>query len=382
MAEHAHPATVVILGVVEHSAQLIAESYQPAVFRAFFQRVQPDVICVERSPQEFLRGDYCEYSYEVQHIAVPFARQAGIPVYPIDWLPAADDQLLAWGVPDLETPPFIRTPDSYKQFLCFHDDAILRLDLFAAEAEAAREPIRQWYDQPRQSGERDFPRRLGLYRTYMQAMRIKAVARTHPGATILIVIGQMHKEDVEGILGAAPELAIIQPSSFGYPSPEAVDAATTRADLCAIASFNLLGVQSKEGPVDWGWLQRVVARLEEQPTAETRHFRTRLDVLTGGVGPEDAAQHYERIRMMARDDERFTFTGVKDAARIDSYYDPFGNLSVEQRARLEIARESYKGGRVEAAEGMRTHLLTSAGWSVLQRHQLEAYWDAYVVRMA
>ena len=100
------------------------------------------------------------------------------------------------------------------------------------------------------------------------------------------------------------------------------------------------------------------------------------------VGPEDAAQHYERIRMMARDDERFTFTGVKDAARIDSYYDPFGNLSIEQRARLEIARESYKGGRVEAAEGMRTHLLTSAGLSVLQRHQLEAYWDAYVVRKA
>jgi hypothetical protein len=64
--------------------------------------------------------------------------------------------------------------------------------LFAAETVAAREPIRQWYDQPRQSGERDFPRRLGLYWTYMQAMRIKAVARTHPGATILIVIGQMH----------------------------------------------------------------------------------------------------------------------------------------------------------------------------------------------
>src|SRR5437588_8449045 len=100
-------------------------------------------------------------------------------------------------------------------------------------------------------------------------MRIMAAARTHPGATMLIVIGQMHKEDIEGILGAAPEVAIIQPSSFGYPSPEAVAAATTRADLCAIASFNLLGVQSKVGPVAWEWLQRVVARLEGQPTAET-----------------------------------------------------------------------------------------------------------------
>ena len=80
MAEHAHPATLVILGVVEHSAQLVAESYQPAVFRAFFQRVQPDVICVERSPQEFLRGDYYEYSYELQHVAVPFARGGDTPL--------------------------------------------------------------------------------------------------------------------------------------------------------------------------------------------------------------------------------------------------------------------------------------------------------------
>ena len=50
----------------------------------------------------------------------------------------------------------------------------------------------------------------------------------------------MHKEDIEGILGGTPEVANTQPSRFGYPSPEAVAAATTRADLCAIASFNLL----------------------------------------------------------------------------------------------------------------------------------------------
>jgi hypothetical protein len=82
MAEHAQPATLVILGIVEHSAQLVAESYQPAVFSAFFQRVQPDIICVEGSPHEFLRGDYYEYSYELQHVAVPFAREEGIPVFP------------------------------------------------------------------------------------------------------------------------------------------------------------------------------------------------------------------------------------------------------------------------------------------------------------
>jgi hypothetical protein len=33
---------------------------------------------------------------------------------------------------------------------------------------------------------------------------------------------------------------------------------------------------------------------------------------------------------------------MKDRWRLDSYFDPFGNLSVKQRLQIEIARENSK----------------------------------------
>src|SRR5919199_2244670 len=260
--------TLVVLGV-EHSAQLLAESYQPAVFRAFFDRVRPDAICVERAPLEFLRGDYYEAAYEAQHIAVPYARERGIPLYPVDWMPPADDQALAWGVPDLDAPPFVRPAEDYHTFLRFRDESRLRLGLFFAEDAEARGHADAWYDAPRQVGERDFARRLGLYRTFMQAMRIKAACRAHPGGVVLVVIGYWHKHDIEKVLEGTPQVSIVQPSSFGHPTTEEVETHVARADLCAVASFNLLGVQSAAGIVAWEWLRRVVARLQpEETTAE------------------------------------------------------------------------------------------------------------------
>ncbi len=59
------PTRLVILGT-DRSPQLVAESYQPAVFQAFFERVAPDAVCIEHPPEEFARGDYGygEYAYE------------------------------------------------------------------------------------------------------------------------------------------------------------------------------------------------------------------------------------------------------------------------------------------------------------------------------
>lgn len=89
----------------------MAESYQPAVFRAFFEYVQPQAICIEPPPEAYVRGGYHngEYAYEKYHIALPWARERGVPVYPVDWIPHGDDQQLVWGVPDIEAPPFVRT---------------------------------------------------------------------------------------------------------------------------------------------------------------------------------------------------------------------------------------------------------------------------------
>lgn len=376
------PTTLVILGT-DHSPQLVAERYQPAVFRAFFERVHPDALCIEHPPAAFARGDwrYGEYAYEKRHLALPWARERGVPIYPVDWLPPADDQLLAWGTPDIEAPPFLRPWGYVRGFVSF-PAAQLDLDLFFAEADAARRPVDDWYDRSRQAGERDFPRRLGLYRTFMQAMRIKAVARQHPRATILVVIGYYHKGDIEGVLGGTAGLDIVQPSAFGHPAPAEVEAAGRREDRCAILSFNLLGVQSREGPVNWAWLGRLVAQLEQDgPTAEGALLGTRLAVLRSHLPPEEAAAQYAAIRSLPEAGGRFTFDGVEDRGRVDSYYDPFGNLTVGERALLELARERHKAGHAEAARQLRDELAGAARFHALQRQQLAAYWDEYVLNM-
>lgn len=371
------PATRLVILGAEHSAQLVAKSYQPAVFRAYLRRVNPDIICLEHPVEDYARNDfrYGQYAYEKHFIALPWAQERGIPLYPIDWVPPADDQMLVWGLKDLESPPFFR--HDYSRFLRFDADK-LALDLFVAESAETRQAVAAWYDQPRQEGERDFPRRLGLYRTYLQAMRIKAVINRHPGATILVLIGYFHKGDIERVLGQAPGLRITQPSAFGSPSATEIEAEVTRHDLLAILSFNLLGVQS-QGPVNWDWLARCLDRVEEGgATAETALLRTRRDVLHHHLPGEHAVARY---RALQPGTARFTFDGVQDRSRLDSYYDPFGNLTVAQRALLEIAREYYQLGRAADAERVKYHLVDVSDLSVLQSHQLLAYWDAYLQGM-
>lgn len=379
----ARTTTLVILGT-DHSPQLVAESYQPAVFRAFFGRVRPDAVCIEHPPEDFARGDYRygAYAYEKHRITLPWARERGAPVYPVDWIPDADDQRLAWGVPDIEESSFLRTESYVRSFVSFGEGMPAR-ELFFAEVEESRRPIDEWYDQPRQAGERDFPRRVGLYRTYMQAMRIKAVARQHPGGTVLVVIGYYHKADIERVLGDSPDIEIAQPSAYGHPTPDEIAAELRRDDLLAVLAFNLLGVQSRDGPVDRDWMRRCLARVEaERRDAETSLLGTRLAALTEELHPEDAILRYREILASAGEGPRFSFDGVEDRRRIDSYYDPFGNLSVGQRALLELAREEHKlGRRAEAREAWR-ELSDASGLSAFQRAQLEAYRDEYVSRMA
>ncbi len=111
--------------------------------------------------------------------------------------------------------------------------------------------------------------------------------------------------------------------------------------MFAIATFNLLGVQSKTGNVNWDWMGRTVARLEKQKQmAETLLLKTRLQVLMNQITTEEALTSYQKVFDLAKPEEQFTWAGVKDSSRIDSYFDPFGNLSLKQRAQIEIARES------------------------------------------
>lgn len=374
--------TLVVLGV-EHSAQLAGRAYHPGYLRAFFDRVRPAALCVERSPDEFARGDYYEFTYEVQHVAVPYARQHGIELCPVDWLPSRDDERLAFGRLEVVELPAVRTPSGFQGFLML-DSASLRRTLFYADSEPSRAQVRAFYDRPRAAGWPDFPRRLGLYRTFMQAMRIRAAVRTRPGQTVLVVVGAMHKDDIEHILAGDPGLRIVQPSSYGLPAVAEADAGLQEHDLAAILSFNLLGVQPLEGPVDWNWVENALERFaRSHPSApELPLLRARYAVLAQHQAPAVAAAAYERIAAALDSTARFAFTGVEDTRRLDSYYDPFGNLGVRQRALVEAAREWARAGQPARIEQLRTELLRTGVWSSLQRAQLGVYWERYIATVA
>jgi hypothetical protein len=374
----APPKTKLVILGVGHSSQLVAESYQPAVLRAFIDRVKPDAICIERSPQEFTRNDFYEFTYEQQYLAIPYAKEHRIPLYPIDWLPSAEDTSLAFNLPDLEKPLFVRRASGFLGFMTFTDKADLNRDLFYSETESSRNEQKTFANTPQV--EFDFARRLYLYRTFMQAMRILRAANDNRGKTVLVVIGSLHKNDIEQILNSEETLEIVQPSTFGRPDAASVMSAVKREDLLAVAMFNLLGVQSRTENVNWDWLKGVIARLEnESLTAEVLLLKTRLQVLTKQISPRAALEIYGRVFAMAEANEQFTWTAVKDRSRVDTYFDPFGNLSIRQRAQLEMARENSKLKQISPVEEARRQLRSQL--STTKAQQLDAYWEEYVSTM-
>jgi len=367
---------IVVLGVT-HSNQLVAESYQPAVFRAFFARVGPAAVCVERDPEAFARGSHHEFTYEIQGIALPWAAERHLPVHPFDWSPKPDDELLLYGA-TWDPPPLVRRPGALHAFLTY-DSTALTLPLFYAERDSVRKDYRDWYDAVPARHATDWARRLFLYRTFLQARRVAAAAAQYPGRTVLVVVGSYHTEDIERILAEDARFEIVKPSSFGQPTADEVAREVRVPDLFAIATFNLLGVQSRER-IDQAWVGRVVGRLAAPGrTPEVELLETRLGVLAGRVAPEAAAARYAEIAARPGADAKGTWNGVQDRSRLDSYFDPFGNLTIARRALLEAAREETKRGRTEEATRLRAQL--EAGLSPVQRIQLQAYWDDYVVKM-
>lgn len=368
---------VVVLGV-DHAAQLVNPLQQPAAMRAFFAAVDPDAICVERSPQRFSRRDHYEFTYEIQEVIVPWARETSTSICPFDWLPAQEDSALAFGIDDLERPPVLRRASGFQGFVSFPEERSLTQGLFFADAEQERARYREFYSAYPDKPRGDFARRLFLYRTFLQASAIAAAAREHPGGRVLVVVGAMHKDDIEKILSDDPRIRIVQPVDVAaQPDSTAIAGETRTEHHFAIANFNLLGVQSYGGNVDENWIQEVVHSLEQAaPGPETDLLRTRLDERQGRIKTDAALARYQRIAAEA-DGQRFSWDGIKDRARLDSVYDPFANLTVAQRAHLESARIHSAMGQHDEAERIRIQLRSELP-NELQQLQLDGYWPRYV----
>jgi hypothetical protein len=374
--EPPEPTRVVVLGV-SHAAQLVSRGQQGAAIRAFLDKVEPAAIGIERDPDSFARGDHYEFTYEIQDVIVPYALERGIPLHPFDWVPPMEDQRLGLGL-DLETPPEVRPLQGFGSFLTFTDPEELGRDLFFADdpEHPAMTQVRAFTGTPAPSAGADYPRRLFLYRTWHQARRVLHMARAHPGSTVVVVVGYFHKEDLEAILSASPGLTVEQPSEFGLPGDEEVQSRQSLKDLHAIAYMNLLALQSEAGVVDREWLAEVLDRLESSdPSLVVQLYRIRWNVLFGGTDPSEARTAYLALAAQTPEDLRFPWSGVKDAGRVDSYVDPFGNLGVRARLLLEAARGG-RTGEPDEIETIRAEI--EQGLFQRQRAQFAAYWERHL----
>lgn len=374
----AAPTRVIVLGV-DHAAQLVSEADQPAVLAAFIDQVAPDAICIERAPEAFARNDHYEFTYEIQDVVVPMARARRIALCPFDWMPPDEDERLGFGM-SVSQPLEVRRASGFQGFLAFPDAAARTRRFFHADDRANLAQVDAWARTASDAAtaRHDLPRRLFLYRTFLQAQRIAAAARAHPGGTVLVVVGEFHKHDIEDVLSGAADITLVQPSSLGLPAAEQIDAHDSRVYRLAIARFNVLGAQAATGNVDHAWVARVIAALAaENDDAEVELLRIRHARLTGAMTPEAAVAAY--CALAVRDDAHRAagWDGVLDRSRVDAYFDPFGNLRVDQRARVELARELAATGDAAGAEALRVAL--TGELTPRQARQFDAYWAREIV---
>ncbi|MCZ4109320.1 hypothetical protein O3U67_14595 [Brevundimonas diminuta] len=349
----------------------MAEGDQPGAQAAFIAALNPDAICIERPPAQAARGDYYEFTYEVQDIVLPYASTHNTPLCPIDWMPPVEDQLLAFGV-NLDAPPEVRAPTGFQGFLTFPDAKVLQRDLFAADLPETTAAWREHVLKPAPRADRDISRRLFLYRTFMQAQLVRAAALARPGETVLVVVGEFHKADIEAILAADPRIELVQPSALPRPDADAIAEATTPAHRAAILSFNLLGRQAETGIVAWDWIGRVLAEHEAaNPGDESRLLRLRHDQLTGLLSPVEAVAAWRALADEFPAETAFTWTGIRDHTRLDSWFDPFGNLLVKQRAQIELVRALYVAGQPDQANAVLADIRASL--NARKARQLNAY---------
>ena len=127
-------------------------------------------------------------------------------------------------------------------------------------------------------------------------------------------------------------------------------------------------------------MKDLMGELSSGPIAEKALFQTRLKVLTKEIGSEEAIMQYESAIMQAEAMEQFYFQSEDQDDRIDSYYDPFGQVSVKARLYIELAREYQKLENQRKVNELKERILGLSEWTKVGKLQLEGYWEDHVLR--
>ncbi len=302
--QEAGPAfEVLVLGTHHAPGMFLSAEYTPAHIRATLEAAKPDVVAVESHPRWFEQGRFHVVTYEAQGVAVPFARERGIPVHGVDW-----KDIEAWDRDEerrsLQRARRVQQMLSYSGSLdlSFFGKLIRRVGEGDRERDRRRRDIDWEYFNDVHSDEHGKSRWGGISpddknfaarRDRGIAANILEVMRDHPGKRLVVVIGAHHKTFLDILLARHEGVKVLRlGDDVPLPSDAQIEAAWTVQDLIACLGHNLDTGHSyfHAELADLDRMQGLLEELElrgERPDA-ARYFRARIDALSGRS--ETAAQ--------------------------------------------------------------------------------------------
>jgi len=117
---------------------------------------------------------------------------------------------------------------------------------------------------------------------------------------------------------------------------------------------------------------------EYQQPAVIRAFlyNIKYEINQKTISHDKAIQQYKLLIQETGKKINFKWTGVKAFNRLDSYFDPFGNMKVWQRINLELAREYFMVNDMD--NYLKQKKIVEGQFSGLKKAMLVDYWAQYI----
>jgi len=278
---------VVVFGTYHAPGMFFSDDYTPAHIAAALEQAAPDVVAVESHPTWFAAGRYHVVTYEAEGVAVPWARERGLPVHGVDWkdIVAWDQSEERWALraaSSLEgvaigAPP---TRGSFELARRLPTDPADFQHLNSAEYGESRH-VGLAKDDPEFAGRRD----RGIAHNILELMK------AHPGKRLAVVIGAHHKPFLDELLSRVEGVTVLQPGvDFPWPGEEEIDSAWTAEQLVTVIGWRLDGRGTYGASMDEAWLagvERLLDRLDRDGSKPevARYLRARWHAEAGRTGP-------------------------------------------------------------------------------------------------
>lgn len=353
---------VLVLGTYHAPFQFRSARFSPAHVRAALELAKPDVIGVESNPTWFAAGTFHQVTYEAQGVAVPFARDRGIPVYGIDHMriDAYERRTGAARRQRVENLQKMAAAGPLHPFFFgrVHAKVYERTKKSFADPNNDFEVINgvrdDAYGKRFLRGDVNNPKFGGERNRKIVAHCVDAM-KEHLGKRLVIVIGAGHKAVLDRLFARIDGVAVL---AWGRdvppPTPAQVEAAWNADFLLATLGHNLDGERYYLHPefVDAERMTRLVRKLAQidGQQAAARYFEARLAFIRGET--KRAAALYDDLQKAGLQD-----AALQNAGQCTLYPFPMNHWRMRytfaQSLRLERARCALAEGDDAAA---RQHL--------------------------